>query len=181
MSTLVCNTDVLTEVADYDVRALQAQEHDWHTACRTPGPRPASGHAASSGAAMLAASTAQGLTLAGVAVARRARAGLVDASLVGAALGEGASLRVRPGGLVGVGGLVVGCATSCGGSGHLLAPKEAALLLDGRCVLRPGESHTQQTSAPPSCRCPATTLNTLEVRRPPHCSGYLGQQAQGIW
>ena len=165
---------MLRLVAAHDIQALQAQAHDWHTACRTPGPRPASCHALPSGATTLAAFPAQRLTLAGVAVACRARAGLVDASLVGAALGEGASLRVRPGGLVGVGGLVVGCAAGSRGSGHLLAPKQAALLLDRGCVLRPEESRTQHTSAAAFLPLPYHNAHTLDVCRPPHCSGYLG-------
>ena len=119
------------------------------------------------------------LTLAGVAVARRARAGLVDASLVGAALGERAPLGVRPGGLVGVGGLVVGCAAGGCGRGHLLAPKQAALLLDGGCVLRPGESHTQHASATAFQSLSCQYAHALDVCRPPHCPGYIGSRRKG--
>ena len=132
-------------------------------------------HAPHSGATMFAAFPVQRLTLARVAVACRARAGLVDASLVGAALGERASLRVRPGGLVGISGLVVGCAAGSSGSSHLLAPKQAALLLDGRCVLRPGESHTQHLSAKAFLSLSCQNPHALDVCQPPQCSGYLRQ------
>ncbi len=166
---------MLIEVAHYDVQALQAQEHDRHTACRAPGPMLASCHATLHTEPRLLASLCRELTLAGVVVACRARAGLIDTSLVGAALGERASLGVRPGGLVGVGGLVVGCATGGGGSGHLLAPKQAALLLGRGCVLRPGESRTQHTSATAFLPLSYHNAHTPDVCRPPHCSGYLGQ------
>ena len=154
---------MLIEVAHYDVQALQAQERDRHTACRAPGPMLASCHATLHTQPRLLASLCRELTLAGVAIACRARAGLVDTSLVRASLGERASLGVRPGGLVGVGGLVVGCAAGGCGRGHLLAPKQAALLLDRGCVLRPGEWHTQHTSATAFLSLSCQNTHTLDV------------------